>query len=356
MGSLARGVQVDLPVRIINFLSVDPPPHSPLASPEAAPGRYFMRDSDQNREVNNDMGIQRVLLDGGFAGAPYSGQGIERAPLTSLCTSEQSLSVYDGSCENAQHPKTSWLEPYPIEEPGIIYATSERPIQNTGARDGYLSDSERKSGDPLVSDLPSSAVHSSAPCQPTTPLRRDHRTTPTAFDLLVQEKLRALAQGKSTTTMSVTKEPSISVGAAPENPTEFENSCLKVPSRTPITISKPPSRASPNFSLLPSYKLPRPPKMNARPVVRTRLTDPGPMPVAATHTIDESSAAVLSVFRRQSIVAPDVGRLRSQTLSTSHPSSSALVGSRFSVKSRVTDMEERVSELYQNTDGVVPFC
>jgi hypothetical protein len=97
-------------------------------------------------------------------------------------------------------------------------------------------------------------------------------------------------------------------------------------------------------------------------MIKMRVTDPGPVGPITTDTIDES-AAVLPVFKAQSYAGPDVRtprangtRMRSQTQSMSRPPLPSPGGSAFSaVKSRIANMEGKVFELNQRTDGVIPF-
>jgi hypothetical protein len=97
-------------------------------------------------------------------------------------------------------------------------------------------------------------------------------------------------------------------------------------------------------------------------MIKMCVTDPGPIGPITMDTIDDS-AAVLPVFKAQLYAAPDVRtphanatRMRSQTKSISRPPLPSPGGSAFSaVKSRIANMEEKVFESNQGTDGVIPF-
>ena len=351
-GSLGADVHVILPIRVINFLSIDPPPSTFSASPEAISGRYFMRESDLPRNKTSIRAVRgyRALMDGGFAGAPYSDYA---TPRFDDGPSEHSVSIYDDSSSMDEHPPQRHLD----VDPGSVIDSAEC----SGNKNFPRFDMDFRNVSTTTDRLPS--IHPQGPRQPSIPSSGEPHTQPalTAFELRVQEKLHAFATSAVKTTVETNSL------ASNVSPTRSEHGYLEPYGKD--TLLKPPNvvwktpGAAADFSLPPSHKLPRPPLITPRPMMKMHLTDPGPMPAAPTRTKGDSSAAALPIFKAQSYAGPDTrvsrpdgNRKRSQTLSMSRPPLPSPAGSAFSaVRSRIIDMEEKVFELNQRTDGVVPF-
>lgn len=336
-GSLGADVHVILPIRIINFLSIDPPPGSLLASPEVTSGRYFMRKSDLHRNNTETSTVrgQHVLMDGGFAGAPYSDYDSETTPRFDGCPSEQSISVYDDSSSMDEELLNLSLHPRLDRD-----ATSFTGLVGR-SEDGEVPQLARDFGNPSTTTTQSSGSRPRGPRQlPAAPSCKSRANTgPTSFELRVQEKMHGIAESDAKRTHSTMEADRTN---KPDN----------VPNVTWKTSS-----VSRGFSLPPSHKLPRPPLMTTRPIIQSYLTDPGPMPVTTPHIIDNSSSAAVVLGVRSNAV-PDsriailnASRMRSQTHSVGRPSSPFSV-----VKSRIKEVEEKVFELHQRGDGVIHFC
>jgi hypothetical protein len=353
-GSLGADVHVILPIRILNFLSIDPPPIPPLGSPVAASGRYFMRKSDlhRNQTSNSTIREHRPLMDGGFAGAPYSDYDSEATPRLNNCSSDRSVSVYDDS--SSMDEKPVYLPP---QRP--LVADRDSDIDAFGrSKHGSCSGPNRNFDNLLTILGQSSNTHpQNAPFSFGTEAHTQPLFTP--FELRVQQKMHAL-------TTSTGKPDPQTDGLAPidtlphyvdnRNKSHHTDKLLKPPNvfwKTPDTV--------PGFSLVPSHKLPKPPRLITRPMVKTHLTDPGPMPIAVPPATSDSPAAILSLFRTKSDATPDtqstrLNRMRSQTESSSRPPLPSPVRSGFSaVKAKIADMEDKVLELHHRADGVVPF-
>ena len=356
-GSLGADVHVVLPIRIINFLSIDPPLSPPLASPEAASGRYFMRESDLHRNKSSASTVKGypALMDGGFSGAPYSDYDSGTTHRFDECPSERSVSVYDDSSSMDEGVVNFPPQQYLNVDPGSINKAGRPDNGNCSERDrdfGNLSTTSK-----LASTRPQGPhrLIAAPDCEPRA------QQALTAFELRVQEKMYAFAASAAKAAFDTNDlKPKVSRA---DSIHDYVNSYMDRLPKPPNVHWKTPSTVT-GFSLLPSHQLPRPPRMITRPMIKTHLTDPGPVPVIATHTPDDSSTATFSAFKAESDAKPNAriarlntSRMRSQTQSMIRPPLPSPAGSAFSaVKSRIADMEEKVFELNQRTDGVVPFC
>jgi hypothetical protein len=353
-GSLGADVHVVLPVRIINFLSIDPPPGPPLASPEVASGRYFMRESDSHRNETSGGTVRghRALMDGGFAGAPYSDYDSETTHRFDDCLSERSVSVYDDPSSMDEDMENFPLQRYLDTAPGFIVDTA--PSEN-----GNSSERARDFGSLLTTIDQPASTRPQGPRQLSAAPSRGSSTQPvlTAFELRVKEKMHALATSAA--------KPAFDTNNLEPNASRASSANDYVNCHTDNKLLKPPnvywktSNEVSGFSLLPSHQLPKPPCMIARPMLKTHLTDPGPVPIIVTVTDTSSTAASSS----RSNTNPDArlarlnaSRMRSQTQSMTRPPLRSQAGSAFSaVKLKIATMEEKVFELNQRTDGIVPF-
>jgi hypothetical protein len=354
-GSLGADVHVILPVRIINFLSIDPPPDPPLVSPEATSGRYFIRESDSHRNETSGGTVRghRALMDGGFAGAPYSDFDSEITHRCDDCLSERSVSVYDDSSSMDEDMENFPLQRYPD--------TAPRSIVDTAGRPGNRNSSERARdfGNLLTAIDQPANTRPQGPRQLIAAPKCGSSPQPvlTAFELRVKEKMYALA---TSAVKSAFDTNNLELNASRASSSNDHMKCY-----TDNKLLKPPNvhwktpNEMPGFSLPPSHQLPKPPRMITRPMLKTHLTDPGPVPIIVTVTDTSSTPASPSRSDTNSdarLARLNASRMRSQTQSMTRPPLPSRAGSAFSaVKLRIANMEEKVFELNQRTDGVVPF-
>lgn len=406
-GSLGADVHVVLPIRIVNFISVDPPPSfSPQDSPQAThEGRYFMRESNLlhcTRTGTSGAYTTRPALEGGFAGVPYSDYDSEITPRTvataqfddvsgGQVASDRSVSVH--AEEIASTDELQLVDPMLYERPGSeIFGDSARHASDapiSGARPQGPRDLFSRPGSISVS-RPGFALVDPGPGS----IRR-----PTSFQSRVQQKIQAQAhahplessEGESNDSGyegsylepyditplsrdSYMKEnntlPASNISAEDSNkhkpPPEIRWKSTPAPTSTFSTLTTPTCSAAPSPTSIipgvpfrPSHTLPRPPMMS-------RLTDPGPrrppppipLPPPVQHINEyqcplasrESETFILPVFKKRSDVVS-----RAQSHSHTHSRTIELVSPGFSVKSRVLDVEGKVEELKQRADGTVPF-
>jgi hypothetical protein len=318
-----------------------------------------MRSSDSHRNETASSTVRsHALMDGGFAGAPYSDYDSEATPRFDECPSQQSVSVYDDSSSMDEAPENLSLQPR------IDQGTSAVAVNDT-VGDETWSKLARDFGNPSTTTGQPLGSRSQEPrLLPVPPsCKSDGNTVPTPFELRVQEKMRAFTTGAGKLHSNTdTLEPNASYSQSTNGYLEPYH-MAKLAKAPSVHWKIPPITQGP--SLPPSHKLPRPPLMTPRPTIKTYLTDPGPVSVTATHTIDGGSAAVhvSSAQRARSAAGSDgrvailnANRMRYQTQSMRRSPMPSPVESPFSaVKSRIADMEEKVFELHQRTDGVVPF-
>lgn len=354
-GSLGSDIHVVLPVRIINFLSVDPPPSSPLSFPRATSEQSTIRRSDPGRGSTtgrSSVTEQRVLIgtNGDFAGAPYSYHDVDNTPRMSdlhYCASTRSVSVYEDSSSMDEEMLNNLVRPY--RDDGYGAGTQPRR-QDGGYNRPQFNGDFQDLRNPGQSDFPS-AVRPQGPRQPSfPPSRRQDPQGATSFELRVQEKMRVSAPNHAQSGGIATKETNTSPYDRLSERLKFSGSTIHIePPRAPNMTLNP---SGIPCSLVPSHQLPKPPPMVSKPVLKMNLTDPGPVPFV-NRSVNDPSAAV---FKNQSDNGiPSASRMRSHTQSIRRPPLPLPNGSGSSVKSRIADMEDKVQELHLRTDGVTPF-
>lgn len=263
-GLLLGDVDVILPIRIVNFLSIDPPKSTLSGPPEDISRQISMRSYISSATCSKEVSLA------------------QNGRSTLNCTNNVERAGYFAETCLPDRIRSSKSNPGPAESSCLEPEYDRGKEFNTDHR---LSNSKPQVINKLKSDTIGRAGYKAdsdyypltGPRAPVIAPRNSQRykNEPTSFDLLVQEKLRVL--------MSNAEQIEGRSGYRSVFNEEYMKAEMKF-----ATSSRE------NFHI--ALPLPKPPIMAQKPIMRTNLTDPGPVPPPSGRVLDSSRA--LAIFKR----------------------------------------------------------
>ena len=266
-GLLLGDVDVILPIKIVNFLSIDPPRSTLSGPPEEISRQISMRSYISSTTCSKEVSLA------------------QNGRSTSNCTNHAERAGYfaetclpgliRGSKSNPGPAKGS--RPEPEYDKGNEYNTDHcLPDSGPQLKRELKSDTVGRAGYKVDSGYCPLTRPRVLGIAPKNSQRR--KNDPTSFDLLVQEKLRALVSNAEQVEDG-SKYPSAGEVQQP-TPDPPNDEYIKAQ----IKFAK--SSREDFGTALPSHKFPQPPIMVQKPIVRTSLIDPGPVPLPSSSVLD----------------------------------------------------------------------
>lgn len=274
-GLLLGDVDVILPIRIVNFLSIDPPNSTLSGATEGNSRQNSIKSysSTFSKEASFALnGRSASICTVNAEGAGY---------FAETCLPD----LIRGSKSNFNPAEGSW--------PGPEYDMDRKSDDNHRRSDFEPQVDSEVDSDAVGCTGSKASIHYyplTGPRAPAVAPRHSERRKngPTSFDLLVQEKLRALGSGAEHVEV---KSGNRSAGKVQQPTLDFLNEEYVKAGMKAATSPGEKFGTAP-----PSHKLPKPPIMTQKPIVRTCLTDPGPVPPPSSGVLDSSRGP--AIFKR----------------------------------------------------------
>lgn len=270
-GLLLGDVDVILPIRIVNFLSIDPPKSTLSGPPEDISRQISMRSYISSATCSKEVSLA------------------QNGRSTSNCTNNVERAGYFAETCLPDRIRSSKSNPGPAESSCL------EPEYDRGNADHRLSNSKPQVINKLKFDMIGHAGYKAdsnyypltGPRAPVIAPRNSQRykNEPTSFDSLVQEKLRVLMSNAE----QVEGRSGYHSAGDVQPPTLnlFNEEYMKAEMKFATSSRE-------NFHI--ALPLPKPPIIAQKPIMRTNLTDPGPVPPPSGRVLDSSRAP--AIFKR----------------------------------------------------------